>query len=134
MAQIGKLIAFQAAIALLNERNMNYIIKETYDTILALKEEGKMHERNVVKDIFAPFTEEEISAKIAQILKPVDFPIEVEIVYQPLENLAKAIPNHRGDWYFSGDYPTPGGTKVSNQAFLYYYEKKDIRAYQMTIF
>lgn len=134
MAQIGKLIAFQAAIALLNERNMNHIIKEAYDTIIAMKEAGTMHERNVVKDIYAPFTEDEISTKIAEILSPVDFPIPVEIVYQPLENLAKAIPNHRGDWYFSGDYPTPGGTKVSNQAFLYYYEKKDIRAYQMTIF
>ncbi len=134
MAQIGKLIAFQAAIHLLHERNMSHVITQTYYSILEMQKEGRMSERNVVKDIYAPFSEEEISAKIAQILKPEGFAIPVEIVYQPLENLAKAIPNHRGDWYFSGDYPTPGGTKISNQAFLYYYEKKDIRAYQMTIF
>lgn len=134
MAQIGKLIAFQAAIALLNERGLNHIIKQTYDTIVELRDAGLMHTRNVVKDIYAPFTEEEISTKIAQILKPLDFPIPVEIVYQPLANMEKAIPDHRGDWYFSGNYPTPGGTKVSNQAFLYYHEKKDLRAYQMSIF
>ncbi|MFN0201333.1 MAG: amidophosphoribosyltransferase [Bacteroidia bacterium] len=130
MSQIHKLIAFRAAIALLEERNMDYLIHEVYGKIQRLKSEKRMESENVVKEIYAPFTEEEISAKIAQMLTPKGFHIPVEIVYQPLENLAKAIPNHRGDWYFSGDYPTPGGTRVSNQAFLNYHEKLDVRAYQ----
>lgn len=134
MSRIDKLIAFNAAIALLHERNMRYVIHQTYDNIRALKDSNELHTRNVVKDIYAHFTEEEISAKITQLLKPKDFPIPVEIVYQPLANLAKAIPDHAGDWYFSGNYPTPGGNKVANQSYLNFYEKKDVRAYQVSLF
>jgi amidophosphoribosyltransferase len=133
MSKIDKLIAFSAAIALLKERNMRYVIHQTYDNILALKETGEMHTRNVVKDIYSHFTEDEISAKITEILKPKDFPIPVEIVYQPLANLQKAIPEHLGDWYFSGDYPTPGGNKVVNQSYLNFYDKIDARPYQVTL-
>ncbi|MEL7339013.1 MAG: amidophosphoribosyltransferase, partial [Bacteroidota bacterium] len=130
MSQIGKLVAFQAAIQLHKERGTEDEIHRIYRKILSMKSENSMHERNVVKELYAPFSEIEISAQIMEIVKPKDFEPELEIVYQPLENLAKAIPDHLGDWYFSGDYPTPGGNRVVNQAFLNYYEGKTVRAYQ----
>jgi len=133
MSQIDRLVAFQAAIALLRERGMEDVIDKSYRKIKAMQAERTMDERNVVQDIYAPFTEDEISAKITEIIKPEDFDSDLEIVYQPLENLAKAIPDHRGDWYFSGDYPTPGGNRVVNQAFLNFYEGKNERAYQMEL-
>lgn len=134
MSQIHKLIAFQAAIDLLHETHQSHIIQQTYDAIKVMAEEGTMHKENKVKQIYAPFTEDQISVKIAQKLMPKGFQIPVEIVYQPLSNLKKAIPNHTGDWYFSGNYPTPGGNRVSNQAFMNYFEKKDVRAYQIPLF
>ncbi len=130
MSKIHKLIAFQAAIALLEEKGMENVIEEVYEEIKSMEGNRTMHYKNVVKSIYAPFTEDEISAKITQILSPKDMDCQVEIIFQPLENLAKAIPDHRGDWYFSGDYPTPGGNRVVNQAFLNYYEGKNERAYQ----
>ncbi|MEO0895204.1 MAG: amidophosphoribosyltransferase [Bacteroidota bacterium] len=133
MSQIEKLIAFQAAIALLKERGQQDVIDRVYRKIVGMKGEGRMHERNVVKEIFDPFTEDEISHKISQLLKPENLSCELEIVYQPLDNLKVAIPNHRGDWYFSGNYPTPGGNQVVNQAYLNFYEGKNERAYQMSL-
>jgi len=130
MSKIQKLIAFQAAIALLEERGMDNLIHEVYKEILSMKQAGTTHTRNMVKDIYAPFTEDEISAKITEIIAPQDISCELEIIFQPLENLSKAIPNHLGDWYFSGDYPTPGGNRIVNQAFLSYYEGKNERADQ----
>jgi len=112
---------------------MRYVIHQTYDNILALKESGEMNSRNVVKDIYAHFTEEEISQKITEILRPKDFQIPVEIVYQPLVNLPIAIPDHLGDWYFSGNYPTPGGNKIVNQSYLNFYDKIDARPYQVAL-
>lgn len=133
MSQIEKLVAFQAAIALLKERGMDNVIDDVYHKIIAMKQERTMHEYNVVKEIFAPFTEDEVSGKITDIVRPKDYPYELSIIYQPLENLQKAIPNHTGDWYFSGDYPTPGGNRVVNQAFLNFYEGKNKRAYQVDL-
>ena len=133
MSRIEKLVAFKAAIALLKETGQEDIIERVYKKILHHKEEGTMHQRNVVQDIYAPFSEEEISAKIADIVRPEGFEYDMEIVYQPLKNLAKAIPNHTGDWYFSGNYPTPGGNKVVNQAYLNFYEGKSQRAYQFEL-
>ncbi|MDX2282557.1 MAG: amidophosphoribosyltransferase [Bacteroidia bacterium] len=130
MSQIEKLVAFQAAIQLLTERGMKDIIEKVYRKIVAMQQENTMHERNIVQELYAPFTEDEISAKIAEIVRPREFPCELEVIFQPLENLPKAIPNHRGDWYFSGDYPTPGGNRIVNQAFLNFYEGKNERAYQ----
>ncbi len=130
MSKIQELIAFQAAIALLEERGLGNMIQEVYQEILSMKQAGTTHTRNVVKDVYDPFTEDEISAKITEILAPPDISCELEIIFQPLENLSKAIPNHRGDWYFSGDYPTPGGNRIVNRAFLNYYEGKNERAYQ----
>lgn len=130
MSQIDKLIAFQAAIQLLKDTGQEEIMHRVYRKIIGMKAENSMSERNMVKEIYAPFTEDEVSAKITEILRPDDFEANLEIVYQPLENLAKAIPDHLGDWYFSGDYPTPGGNQVVNQAYLNFYEGKSVRAYQ----
>lgn len=129
MSQIGRFVAFQAAIALLNERGMHGIIHQVYRECLAMKENDLLESRNAVKAIYDQFSEEEISRKIADLLTPKGMKCKVEIVYQPLANLAQAIPNHRGDWYFSGDFPTPGGNRVVNQAFIHYVEGKSDRAY-----
>lgn len=129
MSQIGRFIAFQAAIALLNERGMHGIIHQVYRECLAMKESGLLESRNAVKAIYDQFTEEEISRKISELLTPENVGCKVEIVFQPLSNLPIAIPNHRGDWYFSGNYPTPGGYRVVNQAFINYVEGKGSRSY-----
>jgi amidophosphoribosyltransferase len=129
MSQIGRFVAFQAAIALLNDRGMYGIIHQVYRECLAMKQEGLLETRNAVKAIYDSFTEDEISRKISDLLKPEDMSCKVEIVFQPLSNLPKAIPKHLGDWYFSGNYPTPGGNRVVNQAFINYVEGKGDRAY-----
>lgn len=130
MSQIQKLVAFQAAIELLKDHGKEDTLERVYRKILSMKAEGTMKEKNVVKEIYAPFTEEQISAKITEMLRPEGFDPELEIIYQPLHNLSKAIPEHLGDWYFSGNYPTPGGNKVVNQAYLNFFEGKNERAYQ----
>lgn len=129
MSQIGRFVAFEAAIALLNERGMHGIIHQVYRECLAMKHAGILESRNAVKAIYEQFSEDEISRKISELLKPEGIGCKVEIVFQPLSNLEKAIPLHRGDWYFSGNYPTPGGNRVVNQAFINYVEGKGSRAY-----
>ena len=127
MAKLGDFIAFDAAIQLLKENNKSHIIKEVYDA--CIKQLGKPKEKvvNYVKKIYEPFTDEQISAKISEILKPEDLSAELEVIYNTVENLHKACPNHTGDWYFTGDYPTPGGNMVVNQAFTNYIEGKSQR-------
>ncbi len=129
MSQIGRFVAFEAAIALLNDRGMHGIIHQVYRECLSMKQAGLLETRNAVKAIYDQFTEDEISSKIADLLKPDGMSCKVEIVFQPLDNLPKAIPNHLGDWYFSGNYPTPGGNRVVNQAFINYVEGSTNRAY-----
>ncbi len=129
MSQLGKFIAFEAAIALLKERGMEYIIRDLGKEILALKANDLMESKNLVKRIYAPFTEEEVSRKISELLTPEGLEGKVQIVFQPLSSLIKAIPNHKGDWYFSGDFPTPGGNRVTNQAYLNWLEGSLARAY-----
>jgi amidophosphoribosyltransferase len=129
MSQIGRFVAFEAAISLLNDRGMHGIIHQVYRECLAMKRNNLLESRNAVKAVYDPFTEDEISRKISELLKPEGMGCKVEIVFQPLANLPKAIPNHRGDWYFSGNYPTPGGNRVVNQAFINYVEGKGERAY-----
>ena len=129
MAKMGDFIAFDATIDLLKERSLDYIIDEVYQNCLAQKDLPKEQVVNAVKAIYAPFTNEEISDKISQLLTPSDVPMEVKIVFQTVENLHKAIPEHTGDWYFTGDYPTPGGNKVVNKSFMNWVEKKNVRAY-----
>lgn len=129
MSQIGRFVAFEAAIALLNDRGMHGIVHQVYRECLAMRSAGLLESRNAVKAIYDMFSEEEISRKISDLLKPEGISCKVEIVFQPLANLPKAIPNHRGDWYFSGNYPTPGGNRVVNQAFINYVEGKGERSY-----
>jgi amidophosphoribosyltransferase len=129
MAILGDFIAFQAAIALLKETGQEQIIKDVYlkckDQISLAKESMV----NYVKDIYSPFTADQISAKISEILKPKDTRADLEIIYQSISSLHIACPDHKGDWYFSGEYPTPGGNKVVTQAFINYVDGVKKRAY-----
>ena len=129
MAILGKFVAFEATIALLREKGKSKVIDEVYRKCKEQQHLPKEEMVNYVKDIYRPFSDEEISGKIAQLLKPAECKCEVEIVYQSVENLHLACPNDLGDWYFTGDYPTPGGNKVVNTAFINYIEGIDGRAY-----
>jgi amidophosphoribosyltransferase len=129
MAKLGDFIAFSATIELLKDTGQEKIIKEVYKKCKAQEDLPKTQIRNYVKEIYAPFTAEEISTKISEMLKPKGIKAEVQIIYQTIEGLHKAIPNHKGDWYFTGDYPTPGGMKVVNKSFIYYFEGRNKRAY-----
>jgi amidophosphoribosyltransferase len=129
MAKMGDFIAFEAAIALLRETGKAQLIDEVYKAALEQVQLPKEQVKNVVQRIYEPFTDSEISAKIAQMLTPVGMQAQVEIIYQSVENLHIACPNHTGDWYFTGNYPTPGGNKVVNRAFINWMEKRNERAY-----
>ena len=123
MASMEQFIAFKAAIALLEEKGMQDVIINAYSKSKAQLGLPKEEMVNYVKEIYAPFTDEEISAKMVELLTPAGTQAKVEIVYQTLEGLHEACPDHTGDWYFSGDYPTPGGVKLVNQAFINYIEE-----------
>jgi len=129
MSRMGEFVAFEAAIKLLKESGRESIIWETYEKCKASLNMDKEDVENYIKAIYAPFTNEEISAKITQIISPKGINAEVEVIYQTLDNLHTACPSHLGDWYFSGDYPTPGGNKVVNRAFMNWVEGKNQRAY-----
>jgi len=129
MAKLGDFIAFQAAISLLKERGQQSVIDDVYRKAKAQEKLPKEQIVNYVKEIYAPFSDEEISAKITELLTPKDINAMVEVVYQTVDNLHKACPNHSGDWYFTGNYPTPGGNKVVNRSFINYVEGKNVRAY-----
>lgn len=129
MARLGDFIAFQAAISLIRERGLDHIIDETYERCKAQVALPKEENVNQVKAIYEPFTTEEISDRISQLLTPEGMNAEVKIVFQSIEGLHSACPNHTGDWYFTGDFPTPGGHKVVNRAFVYFVEGRNDRAY-----
>lgn len=129
MAKMGDLVAFRAAIALLKETKQENIIDDVYDRALAQVGLPFAEQRNVVKAIYSPFTAMQISDKIAELLTPEGIGAEVRVVYQSIEGLRAACPNHTGDWYFTGDYPTPGGNRVVNRAFINYREGRNVRAY-----
>lgn len=129
MAKLGDFVAFRAAIDLLNETGGESIINEVYKKSKAQENLPKEEIVNYVKEIFKPFTPEEISAKISELLKSKEVNADVEIVFQTIENLHAACPNDTGDWYFTGKYPTPGGNKVVNKSFINFIEGKNQRAY-----
>jgi len=129
MARIEAFIAFKAALELLKETNQYHIIDEVYKKCKAQQSKEDVDIVNHAKDVYKPFTADQISAKIAQMLKTEEINAEVEVIYQTIEGLHKACPNHVGDWYFTGNYPTPGGMRVVNQAFINFYEGNDERAY-----
>ena len=122
MSRMGEFAAFRATMALLKERRMGNVIDEVYRKCKAQENLPKEQVVNYVTEIYAPFTDEEVSRKIAQMLTPSGTGAKIEIIYQSLNGLHKSIPNHPGDWYFSGNYPTPGGNKMVNRAFINYYE------------
>lgn len=129
MAKMGDFIAFQATIELLKDKKMEHVINSVYKKALEEIKKPKEEQVNAVRAIYEPFTPEQISEKISQLLTPKSVNAEVEIIYQTIENLHQAIPNDKGDWYFTGRYPTPGGTRVVNQSFVNYIEGKNVRAY-----
>jgi amidophosphoribosyltransferase len=124
---MNEFIAFKAAVSLLKETGQEEIIHEVYRKSLAQMNMPKKQIVNYVKEIYAPFSNEEISLKIAQLLTPEATRARVEIVFQTIDGLHQACPNHSGDWYFSGDYPTPGGNYVVNNAFIHYINGHNIR-------
>lgn len=129
MAKLEGLVAFRAALELLKERNLYHIVEEVYQKSKAQEDFSDADVVNYVKEIYAPFTDQEISDKIAEMLTPEDTKAEVKIIYQTVEDLHIACPKNLGDWYFTGDYPTDGGNRVVNRAFMNFYEGKDARAY-----
>jgi amidophosphoribosyltransferase len=129
MAKLGDFIAFKAAIELLKKTGKESVITGVYKQAKVELEKPVEKIRNIVKDIYKPFSADEISLQISGMLKSKDINSEVEIVFQSIEGLHKACPGHTGDWYFTGNYPTPGGNKVVNQSFINYIEGRDERAY-----
>ena len=129
MSKMADFVAFEAAVDLINEQGKTQVLDEIYQACLEEENKPTAQTINHVTRLFEPFTPEEISERIGQILTPPDMNAEVEIIYQTIEGLHKACPNHTGDWYFTGDYPTPGGNRVANRSFVNFMEKKDARAY-----
>lgn len=129
MSRLGDFIAFNAAIALLKENGQAGLIDEVYHKSKAQENKPKEEIVNYVKEIYAPFTDEQISGKITELVTPDNINAKTEVVYNTIESLHKACPAHTGDWYFTGNYPTPGGNKVVNRAFINYYEGNNKRAY-----
>jgi len=132
MSELGKFVAFQAAIALLKETGKKELIREVYQNCVRQAEKPAEEMRNYVKQIYDEFSAEQLSRKIAELVFPteVNWKGELQIIFQKIENLHKACPDHQGDWYFTGNFPTPGGFKVLNQAFINYYEKREGRSYR----
>lgn len=129
MSKMAEFVAFEAAVSLLKKRGMDNVIDEVYQKCLDSLNVSKSENINEVKAIYTPFTYEEISDEIANIITPVTMRTEVAVIYQTLEDLHIACPKNKGDWYFSGDYPTPGGNRVVNRAFMNWVEGKNVRAY-----
>lgn len=128
MSKIKEFVAFRAMLALLKDNNLEYKLDEVYDKCKNAELEGNTN-TNFVKELYAPFSDDQISAKIAEIITPKELTSKVQVVYQTVANLHVACPENAGDWYFTGNYPTPGGNKVVNAAFVNFMEGKTVRAY-----
>jgi amidophosphoribosyltransferase len=129
MSKMGDFIAFKAAIALHKDNNTSDVLETYYNECKELKRTSQLHSINVVKKIYEPFSALQISNKIAELITPDNWPIPIEVIYQSIESLHESCPNNTGDWYFTGNYPTPGGNKVCNMAFMNYFEGKNVRGY-----
>jgi amidophosphoribosyltransferase len=123
MARLEEFIAFRATIALLTERGLWQLVNDTYEACYAELRKPKTEQRNCVCALYKPFTVEDINRKMAEMLRPVGMKAPVEFVFQTIEGLHAACPDHQGDWYFTGQYPTPGGNKLVNEAFVNYVEQ-----------
>jgi amidophosphoribosyltransferase len=129
MSKVKEFVAFRAMLGLLKDRGIDYLKEEVYNKALEASQSKAIQNENLVKRLFEPFTNEDISTKIAEIIRPEGLEAEVSVIYQTVENLNIACPNDQGDWYFTGNYPTPGGNKVVNKAFINFMEGKLVRAY-----
>ncbi|MBC7947507.1 MAG: amidophosphoribosyltransferase [Chitinophagaceae bacterium] len=129
MSKMGDFIAFNAAVDLMKEQGKEDCLKELLDKCKTLQRNNQLHTENIVKQLYKQFTTEEISRKIAKLITPPDITIPVDVIFQSIEDLHKACPSNLGDWYFTGNYPTPGGNKVVNKAFMNYMEGKNVRGY-----
>ena len=129
MSKMGEFVAFRALVELLKENDKEHLLEEVYENCIVELEKPRVQMENKVIPLYKEFTQQEISKKIAEIVTPEEVTIPVDVIYQSLEGLQQAIPDHTGDWYFSGNYPTPGGNRVANRAFVNYMEKKNVRAY-----
>jgi amidophosphoribosyltransferase len=129
MSKLGEFVAFKAAMELIKERGMEPMLKELVEKCKELKRNNQLHTENLVRAVYKPFTLEEIDHKIAQLITPPEINLPVEIIYQTIEDLHVSCPTNLGDWYFTGNYPTPGGNRVVNNAFLNYMEGKNVRGY-----
>jgi len=129
MSRLKEFVAFRAMLQLLEDNDMDYKLDEVYDKCKAASSREEFKRTNFVKELYDLFTPDQISAKIAEIVRSPEVNAEVDVIYQTIENLHQACPNHTGDWYFTGNYPTSGGTKVVNRAFMNFMEKKEVRAY-----
>jgi amidophosphoribosyltransferase len=129
MSKMKDFVAFQALVALLKETKQEHLLKEAYDRCKAQEKLPTEEMTNQVKPLYDLFEYEQISDKIAEIITPPEIKPKVEVIYQTVEGLREACPNNNGDWYFSGNYPTPGGNRVVNRSFMYFMENKDKRAY-----
>lgn len=129
MSKLGDFIAFRAAIELLKERGQEEVLNDIYNECKELQRTNQLHTENLVKKVYKSFTPDEISAKIAQLITPSDLELPVEVIYQTIEDLHDSCPTNTGDWYFTGNYPTPGGNRVVNKAFINYMDGKNVRGY-----
>lgn len=129
MSKLGDFIAFRAATELWKEMGKEDCLKELYERCKELQRLGQLHTENVVQDVYKPFTTEQISNKIAELITPKGLTVPVQVIYQTIESLHQACPTNTGDWYFTGNYPTPGGNRVVNKAFINYMEGKNVRGY-----
>ncbi len=132
MSKMGDFIAFKAAVSLMHERGEESFLNELLEKCRDLEKSGLLHSENVVRQVYKHFSLEEISSRISQLITPKEVTIPVDVIYQKIETLHAACPNNKGDWYFTGNYPTPGGNRVCNKAFMNYMEGKNIRGYGST--
>jgi amidophosphoribosyltransferase len=127
MSRMGDFVAFRAMIGLLKDHGKDYMLGEVYERCIRAR--GHQSQQNYIKQLYEQFTDAEISKKISEIVRPADMNADVEVVFQTVDNLHKACAHHSGDWYFTGNYPTPGGMKVVNRSYVNYMEGKLVRAY-----
>ena len=129
MSKIRDFVAFKAVLALIEEKEMTGFLNNLWDQCKELEKSGRLHTENIVKKVYKPFSLEEITNKISQLITPDGLRLPVTVIYQKIEDLHESCPNNKGDWYFTGNYPTPGGNKVCNKAFMNFMEGKDVRGY-----
>ncbi|HNC38198.1 MAG TPA: amidophosphoribosyltransferase, partial [Chitinophagaceae bacterium] len=129
MSKMGDFIAFNAVVSLIKEKGKESFLKELFEKCKELQRNDQLHTENIVKQVYKQFTNEEISARIARLVTPPGVNIPVDVIFQSIEDLHKSCPNNLGDWYFTGNYPTPGGNRVVNKAFMNFMEGKKVRGY-----